>query len=69
MYVSFVDHLAPSLTFFHLQWYEDSLTYLKHMPRAQYLVISDFLLHCLHKFVCVHQEPQQTYDKGSSKLV
>ena len=30
MYVSFVDHLAPSLIFFHLQWYEDSLTYLKH---------------------------------------
>ena len=40
MYVSFVDHLAPSLTFFHLQWYEDSLTYLKHMLRAQYLVMS-----------------------------
>ena len=40
MYVSFVDHLAPSLIFFHLQWYEDSLTYLKHVLRAQYLVMS-----------------------------
>ena len=40
MYVSFVDHLAPFLTFFHLQWYEDSRTYLKHMLRAQYLVMS-----------------------------
>ena len=28
------DHLAPSLTFFHLQWYYDFLPYLKHMLRA-----------------------------------
>ena len=29
------DHLAPSLIFFHLQSYYDSLPYLKHMLRAQ----------------------------------
>ena len=40
LFLSFIDHLAPSLIFFHLQWYEDSLTYLKHMLRAQYLGMS-----------------------------
>ena len=40
LFLSFIDHLAPSLIFFHLQWYEDSLTYLKHMLRAQYLCMS-----------------------------
>ena len=40
LFLSFIDHLAPSLVFFHLQWYEDSLPYLKHMLQAQYLGMS-----------------------------
>ena len=34
------DHLAPSLIFFHLQWYYDSLPYLNHMLRARYIGMS-----------------------------
>ena len=33
-------HLAPSLIFFHLQWCQDSLPYLKPMLRAQYISMS-----------------------------
>ena len=40
LFLSFVDHLAPSLIFFQLQWYEDSLPYLTHMLRAQYIGMS-----------------------------
>ena len=33
-------HFAPFLIFFHLQWYQDSLPYLKHKLRAQYIGMS-----------------------------
>ena len=46
LFLSFVDHLAPSLIFFQLQWYEDSLPYLKQMLRAQYLGVSLAIVIC-----------------------
>ena len=66
------DHLAPSLIFFHLQWYYDSLPYLNHMLRARYIGMSLATVLCecsLNHWFCtslfvslvVHREAQQIF--------
>ena len=66
------DLLAPSLIFFHLQWYYDSLPYLNHMLRARYIgmslatVLSECSLNhwfstSLFVSLVVHREAQQIF--------